>query len=327
MIVTLCTGSVPGRKSSTSVWPASWYAIVRFSASEMIIERRSTPIRTLSLAFSKSTISTSFLFWRAASSAASLTRLARSAPEKPGVPRARTFRSTFGASGMRRAWTRRISSRPLTSGRGTTTCRSKRPGRSDEKHALRDLAAELLELLRILQEIDDLPQLFLCFIDTGHVLKRHLVLFLGDQPCSRLPEAQRLRAAPLHLAHEEDPDADEEEHRHPLEEDRVPRVRVGRLHRDADAPVLQRLDQVGVLHDVGPQRLRRVLERVRDVVAADHDRVHATLVHGLQELGEVGLLLATLLRALEDGEQQNDDETDHHPEREIFVHLIHPPPL
>src|SRR5256886_12281563 len=87
------------------------------------------------------------------------------------------------------------------------------PRRSDEKHALRDLAAELLELLRILQEIDDLPQLFLCFIDTGHVLKRHLVLFLGDQPCSRLPEAQRLRAAPLHLAHEEDPDADEEEHR------------------------------------------------------------------------------------------------------------------
>ncbi len=94
----------------------------------MIIERRSTPIRTLSLAFSKSSISTSFLFCRAASSAASLTRLARSAPEKPGVPRASTLRSTLGASGIRRAWTRRISSRPFTSGRGTTTCRSKRPG-------------------------------------------------------------------------------------------------------------------------------------------------------------------------------------------------------
>src|SRR5213594_286985 len=53
----------------------------------MIIERRSTPMRTLSLAFSKSGISTSFLFCRAASRAASLTRLARSAPEKPGVPR------------------------------------------------------------------------------------------------------------------------------------------------------------------------------------------------------------------------------------------------
>src|SRR5712692_8202803 len=88
------------------------------------------PISTLSLAFSKSIISTTFLSWRAASSAASFTRLARSAPEKPEVPRARTMRSTLGASGMRRAWTRRISSRPLTSGRATTTCRSKRPGRS-----------------------------------------------------------------------------------------------------------------------------------------------------------------------------------------------------
>src|SRR2546421_702477 len=54
----------------------------------MIIERRSTPIRTLSLALSKSDISTSFLLWRAASSAASFTRLARSAPENPGEPRA-----------------------------------------------------------------------------------------------------------------------------------------------------------------------------------------------------------------------------------------------
>src|SRR6266700_3694723 len=51
----------------------------------MIMERRSTPINTLSLAFSKSIISTVFLSCRAARSAASLTRLARSAPEQRGV--------------------------------------------------------------------------------------------------------------------------------------------------------------------------------------------------------------------------------------------------
>ena len=33
--------------------------------------------------------------------------------------------------------------------------------RADQQHALGDLAAELLELLRVLQELDDLPQLFL----------------------------------------------------------------------------------------------------------------------------------------------------------------------
>src|SRR2546430_1610390 len=110
-------------------------------------------------------------------------------------------------------------------------------------------------------------------------------------------------------------------------EDRVPRVRVGRFHGDPNTPVLQRLDEVGVLDDVGPEHLRRILERVRDVVAADHDRLHAALVHRPEELGEVGLLLPALLRALEDGEQEDDDEPDHHPEREVLVHLIHPRPL
>jgi len=62
--------------------------------------------------------------------AASLTRLARSAPEKPGVPRARVRTSTSAASGTLRMCTRMIFSRPETSGLGTTTWRSKRPGRS-----------------------------------------------------------------------------------------------------------------------------------------------------------------------------------------------------
>src|SRR5262249_56362030 len=94
-------------------------------------------------------------------------------------------------------------------------------GRSDEKDALGDLAAELLELLRVLQEIDDLPQLFLGLVDAGDVLESDLVLLLGDEPGSRLAEAQRFGAAPLHLAHEEDPDPDQEQHGHPLPEARV----------------------------------------------------------------------------------------------------------
>src|SRR5713226_1985469 len=200
-------------------------------------------------------------------------------------------------------------------------------GRPDEKDALGDLAAELLELLRVLQEIDDLAQLFLGLVDPRDVLERHLVLLVRDEAGPRLAEAERLRATALHLAHEEDPHADEEEHRHPLQHGRVPRDRVGRLHGDAHAAVLQRLDEVGVLDDVGPLHLRGVLERVRDVVAADHDGLHAPLVHGAQELGEVRLLLPALVRALEDGEQQDDDQADHHPEREILVHLVHPRPV
>mmetsp|Transcript_16314 Transcript_16314/g.38853 ORF Transcript_16314/g.38853 Transcript_16314/m.38853 type:complete len:257 (+) Transcript_16314:806-1576(+) len=58
-----------------------------------------------------------------------LTMLCRSAPEKPGVARARSGRSTSGARGTGFMWSCRIWVRPRTSGLGTTTCRSKRPGR------------------------------------------------------------------------------------------------------------------------------------------------------------------------------------------------------
>src|ERR1051325_6465499 len=49
---------------------------------------------------SRSSCSITFLPWRAASSAASLTRFARSAPVKPGVPAASASRSIAGASGL-----------------------------------------------------------------------------------------------------------------------------------------------------------------------------------------------------------------------------------
>src|SRR5512134_1893163 len=95
----------------------------------MIMERRSRPIITLSLAISKQSMVTLVSPVLAAWSAASLHRLARSAPVKPGVPFASTSRLTSSASGIFRVWTPRIFSRPFTSGLGTTTCRSNRPGR------------------------------------------------------------------------------------------------------------------------------------------------------------------------------------------------------
>src|ERR1700733_9679372 len=85
IIVTLWTGSDPGSFAATNACPASWYAVTFFSSSERISDLRSTPIKTLSLATSKSNINTALRFCRAAASAASLTMLAKSAPENPGV--------------------------------------------------------------------------------------------------------------------------------------------------------------------------------------------------------------------------------------------------
>ncbi len=76
----------------------------------------------------KSLISTCSCSRRAASSAASLARFARSAPTMPGVLAASASRSTLAASGIERVCTSRISRRPLRSGACTATRRSKRPG-------------------------------------------------------------------------------------------------------------------------------------------------------------------------------------------------------
>src|SRR5699024_11852599 len=64
---------------------------------------------------------TTRLLARAANNAASLTRLARSAPEKPGVPRAIILGWILSLTGTFFMCTLRICSRPRTSGNGTTT--------------------------------------------------------------------------------------------------------------------------------------------------------------------------------------------------------------
>ena len=68
---------------------------------------------------------------RAANNAASLTKFARSAPENPGVPRAINDAFTSSDAGTLLRCTFNICSRPRMSGSGTTTCRSKRPGRNN----------------------------------------------------------------------------------------------------------------------------------------------------------------------------------------------------
>ena len=156
MIVTLWTGSEFGSLAATSAWPPSWYAVTFFSSSERMRDLRSTPIRTLSLASSKSYCSTAFRFCRAALRAASLTMFARSAPENPGVPRAKTERSTSSASGILRVCTRRISSRPRTSGRLTTTRRSKRPGRSN---AGSSTSGRLVAAIKMTPSFDSKPSI------------------------------------------------------------------------------------------------------------------------------------------------------------------------
>src|SRR6266540_3015567 len=99
MIEILWTSDSWSRKCPTIACPSSWYAVIFRSCSEKRRVFFSGPAITRMIPSSSSSCSIVFLPRRAASSAASLTRFARSAPVKPGVPAASVSRSISGAVG------------------------------------------------------------------------------------------------------------------------------------------------------------------------------------------------------------------------------------
>ena len=107
-------------------------------------------------------------------------------------------------------------------------------GRPVEQDALRDPRAERLELLRVLEELLDLVQLLDRLVRAGDVLEGDLRR-VGRHPLgAALAEAHHLRAAALHLVHEEDPEADEEDERQEVGEERPPGARAGALRVELD---------------------------------------------------------------------------------------------
>mmetsp|Transcript_1293 Transcript_1293/g.3981 ORF Transcript_1293/g.3981 Transcript_1293/m.3981 type:complete len:456 (-) Transcript_1293:578-1945(-) len=129
MMVTFCTGSCPGDRVPQMAWPTSWYATRDF-ALPSFRGVPSIPATILSTLSSISAREISVLLLRPARMAASFSRLARSAPENPGVLLAMASTSTPSPSFLFLAWTFRISVLPPTSGTSTVTCLSNLPGLS-----------------------------------------------------------------------------------------------------------------------------------------------------------------------------------------------------
>src|SRR5215472_12382540 len=61
-------------------------------------------------------------------------------------------------------------------GNGAREQRLARSGRAHQQDALGNAPAEFLEFLRLLEELDNLLELFLRFIDAGDVFERDLIL-------------------------------------------------------------------------------------------------------------------------------------------------------
>ena len=122
-----------------------------------------------------------------------------------------------------------------------------RSRRSHQQNALRNLSAELGELLRLFEELDDLVELELGLVDSGHVFERDLLGTAGEKLCFRFSKRKRFVSAGLHLAHEKDPQSDQEQDRRPGDQRSDDRRISRRLELHLHASRAQLAVHVGVI--------------------------------------------------------------------------------
>jgi len=149
---------------------------------------------------------------------------------------------------------------------------------------------------------------------------------LGQQLRLRFAEAHRLAAAALHLAHDEQPDAENEQHREPGEQRTEQRKLLARRLGDDLDVLLPKLVDIGrVLRSVGLER-RAVVQNARDLLVLDGHFPDAALADFLQEGRERDVVrppaLAGALEQLEQGDQQERDDHPQSEVAEIGVHVI-----
>ena len=83
------------------------------------------------------------------------------------------------------------------------------------------MAAQALETRRIAQKLHDFLHVFLGFVATGHIGKAHFIGRIVKHARLALSERESARLAALHLTHEENPHADQKQHREPAHKNRL----------------------------------------------------------------------------------------------------------
>jgi hypothetical protein len=198
-------------------------------------------------------------------------------------------------------------------------------GLADHEHAAGNAAAELLELARVAQELDQLLHVFLGLVDAGDVGEGGRDLVFAEQARLALAEAHGAAAAAraaLHLAHEEHEHGDDDQDREAGDQQLRPDALLLRLTAlDLDLVRQQVVDQLGIL-DHGPRGLEaRAVEALAvDRQAVDGDLAHLVALDFLDEL-RVDHALRRGLHAevVEDGQQHRGD---HQPQQQIFCHVV-----
>jgi hypothetical protein len=123
------------------------------------------------------------------------------------------------------------------------------------------------------------------------------VLVFGEEFRAAFPKGHRFAASHLHLAHEKDPDADQKQHRKPIEQEHhVPRRLVFGLRGDLDFPIAQRFDQFRIVGSKSSKALAALILAL-NVLALDYYLLDFSPFHRAHELAEDDLRLTAMLLA------------------------------
>ncbi|MNX88027.1 hypothetical protein D3C86_1199840 [compost metagenome] len=215
-------------------------------------------------------------------------------------------------------------------GDGTRQKRLTGTRRANKQHAARNLAAEALELLRVAQEFHDFLEVLLGFVHTCDVIKRHAAMRFRQKLGLGLAKAHRATGTALHLPHEEQPDAENEEHRQKraeIAQKTGGTIAFGTCH-DGDVLALQALHQA-VVDDGGIGLKGRAVFGIgsENPVTGDGHVANSPGIHIAKKLGVRDFPRARLRRrGLEHAEQRDQQEGDHGPQGEISEIWVHRTP-
>src|SRR5579864_1841693 len=198
-------------------------------------------------------------------------------------------------------------------------------GRADHEDALGNLAAELLEFARVLEEVDDLADLLLRLIDTGDVGERDAHLVFAEEPRAALAEGHGSppTGSTLHLSQHVHEHHDQQQRRRELQEQLPHVVRgLGRLALDLHVGLHERADESGIvgLGVVGLE-LPLVLELPENHVALDGHRLDTVVLHIVEE-GRVGDLLRLARGRHVAAEHQQQHDHDHYPKQDVLCQVV-----
>src|SRR5262249_20063326 len=169
---------------------------------------------------------------------------------------------------------------------------------------------------------------FLGLVTAGHIGKSDVVVALVEHACARLAKRKRAAASSaLHLAHEKDPHADQEQHREPGNKDRgQQRLLLARLDIDLYTAVDEVAHQSAIQHRcdstdatviLGDRHDLRRHARFGDRHGLDPTRFHLSQEVRVRQVGVAGTLATFEL--LEYGEKY---ERDHHPDGGFREHAV-----